>query len=412
MHSTIELAAVFSLAGGILDWLLSPLAQLSDASNLIFFQRIQAFLVDEINEFRENLLGRTMTWVGGVALMAMTVWILIQGFRIVTGQSRDSMMVFVSQTVRNAFILSAAMTMAVFGTNLDGFLTTGLVQEIHEVVTGDDDDPYSKIDRSLGYMQLALSSIDAIDVGGDEIINEAKTRAQWFTGIGIAGPAIVGGTMLLMYRIAMALFIGFGPIFIACLMFDSTKQLFQKWLLYGIGTMFSLAVLSFTVSLALDVVIAIATSFWVGSFLGSNTEGISSTALQQGGVGMVLTFLILTAPPIAATFFNGTLAQGFYGANAFAGGGGGGRRGAAGSTGTPPGSHPDGRHGSAPSGQSGGYSDSQRSGYSDGQRFNNPNNPAYTNQVTNPNYGKVTTNTDQVKTQSNTGVNSNNNTNS
>jgi type IV secretion system protein VirB6 len=318
MHSTIELATVFALGGGVIEWLLSPLAQLADLTNLIFFQRIQAFIVDEIDTFRENLLGRTMSWVGGIALMALTVWILIQGFRIVTGQSRDSMMVFVSQAVRNAFILSAAMTMAVFGTDLDGFLTEGLVREIHQTVTGNNDDPYSSVDESLGYMQLAMSSIDAIHVNGDTVANDMKTRAQWFSGIGIAGPAIIGGTMLLLYRLAMAMFIGFGPIFIACLMFDSTKPLFQKWLLYGIGTMFSLAVLSFTVSVALDVVIAVAASFWVGSFLGASPEGISSTALQQGGVGMILTMLIITAPPIAGNFFQATLAN-FSSYNQFAG---------------------------------------------------------------------------------------------
>ncbi|NJM92333.1 MAG: type IV secretion system protein, partial [Rhodospirillaceae bacterium] len=101
-------------------------------------------------------------------------------------------------------------------------------------------------------------------------------------------------------------------------MFDSTKPLFQKWLLYGIGTMFSLAVLSFTVSVALDVVIAVAASFWVGSFLGASPEGISSTALQQGGVGMILTMLIITAPPIAGNFFQATLAN-FSSYNQFAG---------------------------------------------------------------------------------------------
>ncbi|MFA1733554.1 type IV secretion system protein, partial [Xanthomonas campestris] len=34
----------------------------------------------------------------------------------------------------------------------------------------------------------------------------------------------------------------FGLFFISCLLFDRTKQLFQKWLLYGIGTMFSMGV--------------------------------------------------------------------------------------------------------------------------------------------------------------------------
>ncbi len=73
--------------------------------------------------------------------------------------------------------------------------------------------------------------------------------------------------------------------------------------------MFSLAVLSVMVGIALDVVTAVAASFWVTSFIGGSNEGGSSMALQQGGLGLVLTMLIISAPPMAAAFFQGTMGQ-------------------------------------------------------------------------------------------------------
>ena len=160
------------------------------------------------------------------------------------------------------------------------------------------------------------------------ILNEAKTRNQWFTGIGIAGPAIMGGSMLLLYKIAMALIVGLGPFFILCLLFDLTKQMFHKWLWFGIGTLFSLAVLNAMVTLSLDAVLAVAGAFWVGEFIGSSSEGVTSVALQQGGLGLILSTLILGAPPMAALFFQGTMAN-FGAFNAFgnlAGAGGGGQQ--------------------------------------------------------------------------------------
>lgn len=36
-------------------------------------------------------------------------------------------------------------------------------------------------------------------------------------------------------------------------------------------------------------------------------DGINSQAMQQGGLGLLLTTLIITAPPMAAMFFQGTL---------------------------------------------------------------------------------------------------------
>ena len=40
---------------------------------------------------------------------------------------------------------------------------------------------------------------------------------------------------------------------------------------------------------------------------GASSDGMTSQAMQQGGMGLILTTLILTAPPMAAMFFQGTL---------------------------------------------------------------------------------------------------------
>lgn len=283
--------------------------QLTDFSNMVFFQQINEFLRGEIDEFGVNLLGRTMAWVGSVVLTLMTLWISIQGYRIVTGQSRESMMALVADSLRAVLIIGFATGLAVGGSTLFKFLGDDVSREITQVVTGHDEDAYASIDRSLGYMQFAMGSIDALQVGQSGMVDEAKTRAMWFTGLGTGGPAITAGTMLLLNKIAMALFIGLGPLFILSLLSEQTRPMFGKWLYYGIGTMFSLAVLSVMVALALDMVVAVAASFWVGKFLGATPEGINSMAMQQGGLGLILTVLIISAPPMAAAFFQGTLGQ-------------------------------------------------------------------------------------------------------
>ena len=73
-----------------------------------------------------------------------------------------------------------------------------------------------------------------------------------------------------------------------------------------------MAVLAAMTTIAMEMVAKIAGAFWssalLGKLLGENSsEGMSSIALQQGGMGLILTTLILTAPPMAAMFFQGTL---------------------------------------------------------------------------------------------------------
>src|SRR3546814_1599931 len=77
----------------------------------------------------------------------------------------------------------------------------------------------------------------------------------------------------------------------------------QQWSAWGLP----LALWSVMVAIALKMVLAVAAAFWVGKFTGATTEGINSMALQQGGLGLILTVLIVTAPPMAAAFFQGML---------------------------------------------------------------------------------------------------------
>ncbi|WP_386363558.1 type IV secretion system protein [Xanthomonas campestris] len=302
------------IAGSALDWLSgSRVADGSSIGDFFFFQAIIEYLRIEIYNFGLETMRRMATWVGSIALILMTLWILMQGFLIITGRSRDSMMALVTGLARGALVVSVATSMGIFGQDLHTFLTKNVPQEITARITGNQDESAEKqIDESLAWMQVALTTIDSLQVVDNQGLQEDKVRAMWFTGIGTGGPALTAAAMLLLYQVAMAMFIGFGPLFILCLLFDQTKQLFQKWLLYGIGTMFSMGVLAAMVSISMKMVAKVAGSLWAVKGLGlilqqDYTNGITSQAMQTGGMGVLLTLLILTTPPMAAFFFQGTL---------------------------------------------------------------------------------------------------------
>ena len=308
----LESIANFDLSGGLQD-LLGYATRVQSIGDFVFFRLILDYLRERINDFGLDMMSYMMTWVGGIALVVMTLWVLIQGYRIVTGQSRDSMIALVTNMARAALIVSVATSMSLFGRNIMDFLTEDVKGVIATVVTGNNESPEEQIDKSLAWMQVALSSVDAIQVINDPSLSNQKFQTQMFIGMGTGGPAVVAGSMLLLYQVAIALFVGFGPLFILCLLFDQTKALFQKWLFYGIGTMFSMAVLAAMVSIALDMVVRVSIAFWARAAFeqfilrGGASEGLTSQAMQQGGMGLMLTTLILTAPPMAAVFFQGTL---------------------------------------------------------------------------------------------------------
>ncbi|MDQ7296370.1 type IV secretion system protein, partial [Stenotrophomonas sp. Sm2017] len=121
--------------------------------DFVFFRSILSYPRKRIDEFGIELLGNMMAWVDSIALILMTLWVLIQGFRIVTGRSRDSMMVLVTNMARAALIVSVATSMAMFGSNLQKFLNEDVKGLITHVVTGKDQQPEDQIDKSLAWMQ-------------------------------------------------------------------------------------------------------------------------------------------------------------------------------------------------------------------------------------------------------------------
>lgn len=287
--------------------------------SFVFFTIINDWLSNEIYAFQGDLLTRMTLLISGTALIVLTLWIMFHGYRSVTGQSQQPLMMLVGDSLRAVVIVMIATSMGTGGSTLYWTLTDGTSSGIVQLVTGKTDGPFQQIDDNLVGMQLAMSTIDTIEDGGDANIASDLARDKWLSGIGIAGPAVIGGTLLLLNKVALALFIGFGPLFILCLLFKQTAPLFQKWLLYGIGTVFSLAVLSIMITISMKMLAAI-TIAYVGKYIASmaasgifgaivSTDGLNSMALQQGGIGLILTTLIIAAPPMAAAFFQGTLGQ-------------------------------------------------------------------------------------------------------
>ena len=168
-----------------------------------------------------------------------------------------------------------------------------------------------QIDKNLLTMQGVMAYVSQIDTADDEILNDQATRAKWFAGIGTAGPAIIAGTMLMMYRIAIALFIGFGPLFILSLLFKKTAPLFQKWIYYGLATIFSSVMLAVMADISADLVETVSASLFVADgvldLFGGSSGGVMQAATQQLGLGLILSTLLITVPPMAGMFFNGVM---------------------------------------------------------------------------------------------------------
>lgn len=304
----------FDAAAGPTAWL-TPSA-LSGLGEYALFRLINSWLGGQINDLGLAMMGRMMRFVAGIGLPFATAWILFHGYRIMAG-AREPMMGLVVKGMKFALVFGIATTMGLGNIQLHGWFTEELDSAVHELVTGKTDQTTADaIDKNLAMLQVAMTAIDSVQLlePNAAIEEEKKTAKHWAT-LGVAGPALMAGVMLLLWKFVIALWIGFAPLFIFGLMFEQTKPMFFQWLKYGIGTLFSMAVLSFVSNLVLELTLRVSAGLWIAKLAnipGLAGEGITSQAMTQGGVGLVLTLLIMTVPPVAAHFFGGQIGNALH----------------------------------------------------------------------------------------------------
>ena len=59
--------------------------------------------------------------------------------------------------------------------------------------------------------------------------------------------------------------------------------------------------------ICLDLIKNVAGALFVADLLGANSQGIMQAATQQLGLGLMLSTLLISVPPMAGSFFNGVM---------------------------------------------------------------------------------------------------------
>ena len=265
-----------------------------EAGDFALYTSIRNYIYARIEYFMEFALSRNLSLALTIVVSLLTLWIMIQGFLIATGRSQDNLKAFVFNLGKSYFIILLALgvssTSAFSLRTLTETLTNGVASIMSEegeninqcIVTTSGSLLGCKIDKNLSTTQAIMGFINQVDTANNPIL------------------------------VAMALFVGFAPIFILCLLFKKTAPLFQKWLFFGLATIFSSVLLAVMADISADLIEIIAKSLFVSKTLlefttGQEVSGISQAATQQLGVGIMLSTLLVTVPPMAGLWFNGIM---------------------------------------------------------------------------------------------------------
>ena len=306
---------------------------LQSAADGALYGSIRNYIAARIELLLEYTLSRNLSLALTMIGALFTLWIMVQGYLILTGRSQENLKAFIFNLGKTYIIILVALGVSSTSEFSLRTLTEVTTDGIASLMTGNSDVSECtlkstsslmgcKIDKSLTVAQASMAFINQIDTADNPNIAAQVERAKLFAGAGAAGPGIVTGTMLIIYRVAMALFVGFAPFFILCLMFKKTTPYFSKWLNYGLATMFSSALLAAMASISTDLVKIIAESQYKYSKIasvtsiitGESVSGIFNSAMNQLGLGLMLSTVLIVVPPMAGNWFNGVMG-GYFAAN-------------------------------------------------------------------------------------------------
>lgn len=218
------------------------------------YQPAYQYVDDRLNAVLNQGLSNIISEVEGPLRLALILYVVLYGYAIFRGSISEPVMDGVVRLVKLSFIYVVATSVA-----YNSYVTTPLFIDLPN------------------WLAQAISGSASPSVGEafDDFFNrggylankimDSATLADW-------GPTITGGAVwvataltsglgfgiVMLAKIALAILVALGPIFIACLVFEPTRSFFYGWLRQGVNYLLLFALI-ITVN---QIVLALVTGQW------------------------------------------------------------------------------------------------------------------------------------------------------
>jgi len=260
------------------------------------FQRpLETFVSDGTSNIAE--------WVTGPLTAAVTLYIVLYGYLVLRGSVSDPIVEFVFRAIKLAIIVMLVRNAGEYQTYVTNIFFNVLPHEIAQALNSGASPSASTFDSLLDKGQASATDI--------------WSRAAWpidiVTGVGgmmvIAVSFLVAGigyVVSLYARLALAIVLAIGPIFIALAMFQSTRRFTEAW----IGQLANFVILQVLVVAVGSLLIACIDSTFTA------IDGYSDVLMRPialCAIGIAALYVFYQLPGIASALASGgaSLAYGY-----------------------------------------------------------------------------------------------------
>lgn len=219
------------------------------SSGPTIFTTAYAYIDGKLDVFLHDRLAGVIHLVGGPLRIALVLYILLYGIAIVRGAISEPMIDFVIRSIKLCITFTLATTVA-YSSNISDPLFHGLPNTLAKTISGADvPNVGGSFDQFFSYggaLSEKLIKSAGLNVGAYII------GAIVFVLTVVA--AALGFGVLVVAKVALALIVALGPIFIGCSLFEASRRFFFGWLSQAVNYVILFALMITMFQLVLDFV--------------------------------------------------------------------------------------------------------------------------------------------------------------
>ncbi|MFF0952918.1 type IV secretion system protein [Rhizobium leguminosarum] len=167
------------------------------------------------------------SWIGGPLTAALTLYVVLYGYLVLRGSVQEPILEFAFRAMKLAIIVMLVRNASEYQTYVTNIFFETLPREISQALNSG--------------TAPSASTFDSLLDKGQKCAQEIWARATWPADIvnGIGGMMAIGasftvaaiGYIVSLYaRLALAIVLAIGPIFVALAMFQSTRRFTESWI--------------------------------------------------------------------------------------------------------------------------------------------------------------------------------------
>lgn len=285
-------------------------------SDFHFFERSLAELNIMLGTYVSDVAVRVIAAITPVATQLLTLYIILWGFSVMRGMIQEAFIDGVFRLFKLCVIFAVAVNIAYYNAYLAEFLFNTPEQFAAVVVAN------SSGISNVQFLDILMSR--CYDMG-DAFWQKAHASGGWMPDLGLLSTAILiwlvglvttayGAFLLLLSKMALAILLGIGPVFVLLLLFEPTKRFFDAW----IGQALNFVFLAILTAAAIKLILSILEKYL---FESQKAGVLADPSINQALPALALSaigFLVLMQLPSIASALGGGVAINTLGAAGWA----------------------------------------------------------------------------------------------